>query len=73
MAYTAISRLCATNVTPQTASVFVYASAAICFLGASAGGVLTMLGHHLLDGIEVGERWWPRTRDTFLSPENSKS
>ncbi len=36
IAYTAVSRLCAMYVSPQTADVFAYAFAVICFLGARA-------------------------------------
>lgn len=73
IAYTAVSRLSAMHVSPQTADVFAYAFAAICFLGASAGSALVMLGHHLFDEIQVSERWRPQSRDTFPPLENSKA
>ncbi|KQU58810.1 hypothetical protein ASG67_16920 [Sphingomonas sp. Leaf339] len=72
IAYTAVLRLSAMHISSQNAGAFAYAFAAICFLGASAGSALVMLGHHLFDEIEVSERWQPRSRDTFLPPENSK-
>lgn len=73
IAYTAVSRLSAMHISPQTAGVFAYAFAAIGFLTASAGSALVLVGRHLFDEIEVSERWRPRSRDTFSTSENSKA
>lgn len=73
IAYTAISRLCAMHIPPQTAGALAYALAAIGFLCASAGSAMVMLGHHLFDEIEVSERWRPRPRDIFPLSESVKA
>jgi hypothetical protein len=37
-----------------------YALAAIAFLGASAGAMLVVLGHHIFDQVQVSGRWQHR-------------
>ena len=57
MAYIAVWRLSALALSPHGSGALAFALAAIGFLGASAGSVMVLLGHHLFD-----------TRRQFISP-----
>ena len=70
-AYTALSRLCAMPLSPDTVDALAFALAAIGLLAASAGSAMAALGHHLFDQIKVSERWQPRTHDVILPIETA--
>lgn len=72
-AYTALSRLCAMPLAPDTVGALAFALAAIGLLAASAGSAMAALGHHLFDQIKVSERWQPRTHDVILPIETAKT
>ncbi|MEG3084403.1 hypothetical protein U1707_12185 [Sphingomonas sp. PB2P12] len=73
IAYAAVARLCAMHISSQTAGALAYALAVTGFLGASAGGAMAMLGHHLFDEIEVSARWRHRSLEIMLPSETSKA
>jgi len=73
IAYTALSRLCAMPLSPDTVGALAFALAAIGLLAASAGSAMAALGHHLFDQIKVSERWQPRTHDVILPIETAKA
>ena len=57
-AYAAARHLIAIGYAPPgDAPPIVYILALVAFLCASAGGALLIHGHHLLDRIEISERW----------------
>lgn len=45
------------NGSPHGATWLELLLASVAFLGASAGGMLVVLGVHVSDGVEVSERW----------------
>ena len=71
IAYTALLRLCAMPLAPDTVGALAFALAAIGLLAASAGSAMAALGHHLFDQIKVSERWQPRTHDVILPIETA--
>lgn len=71
IAYTALSRLCAMPLSPDTVGALAFALAAIALLAASAGSAMAALGHHLFDQIKVSERWQPRLQDVILPIETA--
>ncbi len=73
IAYTALSRLCAMPLSPDTVGALACALAAIGLLAASAGSAMAALGHHLFDQIALSERWQPRTHDVTLPIETAKT
>ncbi len=72
-AYTALSRLCAMPLSPDTVDALAFALAAIGLLAASAGSAMAALGHHLFDQIALSERWQPQTHDVSLPIETAKT
>ncbi len=72
-AYTALSRLCAMPLSPDTVDALAFALAAIGLLAASAGSAMAALGHHLFDQIALSERWQPRSQDVSLPIETAKT
>jgi len=72
-AYTALSRLCAMPLSPDTVGALAFALAAIGLLAASAGSAMAALGHHLFDQIAPSERWQPRLQDVSLPIETAKT
>jgi len=73
IAYTALSRLCAMPLAPDTVGALACALAAIGLLAASAGSAMAALGHHLFDQIALSERWQPRLQDVIRPIETAKA